>query len=53
MLPGFGCHAYPSDMKAFVLSYRYLGKKHMIILGRYGVVTVDQERRTSQDAALP
>lgn len=43
-LPGFGVRVYPSGAKVFVLSYRHEGRKHIVTLGRFGVLTVDQAR---------
>lgn len=43
-LPGFGLRVYPSRAKTFVLSYRHEGRKHIITIGKYGVLTVDQAR---------
>jgi hypothetical protein len=51
-LPGFGCRIYPSGKKAFVFSYRYLGQKHMMVLGRYGVLTVDQARKKAKSLSV-
>ena len=43
-VPGFGVRIYPTGKKAFVLSYRVQGRKRLLTLGRYGVLTVDQAR---------
>lgn len=45
-MPGFGLRVYPSDRKAFVLSYRNAtGRKRLITLGTYGRdLTLDQAR---------
>jgi hypothetical protein len=42
----------PTGKKAFVLSYRYLGQKHMMVLGRYGVLTVDQARKKAKSLSV-
>lgn len=42
--PGFGVRVYPSERKAFVLSYRAAGRKRLMTLGTFGVVTLDQAR---------
>jgi len=43
-LPGFGVRIYPTGKKAFVLSYRANGRKHIMTIGAYGVLTLDQAR---------
>lgn len=44
-IPGFGVRVYPSGIKAFVLSYRFKGRKRLMRLGRFGAdLTVDQAR---------
>lgn len=43
-VPGFGCRIYPGGRKAFVLSYRAGGRKRLLTLGTFGVVTLDQAR---------
>jgi integrase len=48
-LPGFGVRVYPSKAKTFVLSYRHEGRKHIITLGRYGVLTVEEARDMAKD----
>jgi hypothetical protein len=51
-LPGFGCRVYPSGKKAFVFSYRNAGQKHMLVLGRYGLLTVDQARKKAKSLSV-
>jgi integrase len=46
---GFGVRVYPSGAKTFVLAYRHEGRKHIVTLGRYGVLTVDQARTLAVD----
>ncbi len=48
-LPCFGLRIYPSGRKAFVVSYRYQRRKKIKVLGRYGVLTVDQARRRARE----
>lgn len=43
-LPGFGIRIYPTDRKAFILSYRSNGRKRFLTLGSYGVLTLEQAR---------
>lgn len=47
-LPGFGVRVYPTDRKAFVLSYRTNGRKRLLTLGAYGPLTLDQARRLAK-----
>ena len=42
--PGFGVRVYPGGRKAFVLSYRAEGRKRLLTIGTYGVLTLDQAR---------
>jgi integrase len=45
-LRGFGARAMPSGLKVFVLQYRNEeGRSRRIVLGRYGVLTVEQARK--------
>ncbi len=43
-VPGFGCRVFPSGRKSFVLSYRAGGRKRLMTIGTFGVLTVDQAR---------
>jgi integrase len=47
-LPGFGCRIFPSGKKSFVLSYRADGRKRLMTVGNYGVLTLDQARRAAR-----
>lgn len=47
-VPGFGCRIFPSGAKSFVLSYRAAGRKRMMTIGTYGVLTLDQARKTAR-----
>ena len=49
-VPGFGLRVYPSNRKAFVLSYRLHGRKRLLTLGTYGVLTVQQGREAARKA---
>ena len=42
---GLGLRIYPSGKKSFVLSYRSGGRKRLMVLGTFGVVTIDEARR--------
>jgi integrase len=44
LLPGFGVRLFPSGRKAFVLSYRHQGRKRLMTIGQYGVLTLDAAR---------
>ena len=43
-LPGFGVRIYPNGKRSFVLSYRCHGRKRLMVLGPYGVLTLEQAR---------
>ncbi|MEE8227576.1 MAG: Arm DNA-binding domain-containing protein, partial [Kiloniellales bacterium] len=43
-MTGLGLRLYPSGRKAFVLSYRALGRKRLMTLGNFGVLTLEQAR---------
>ncbi len=47
-ITGLGLRIYPSGKKAFVLSYRADGQKHLMALGPFGVLTVDQARNLAR-----
>jgi integrase len=46
---GFGVRVYPSGKKGFVLSYRADGRKRLISLGDFGVLTVDEARKMARE----
>ena len=48
LLPGFGVRIYPNNKKVFVLSYRTQGRKRLMTLGAYGVLTLDQARNSAR-----
>lgn len=48
-IPGLGVRVYPSGKIAFVLSYRFEGRKRLYTLGRYGVITLDQARQLARE----
>lgn len=45
---GFGIRIYPTGKKTFVLSYRVAGRKHIMTVGAYGVLTVDEARKLAR-----
>lgn len=48
-LRGFGVRITPSSLKTFVLQYRNAeGRSRRIVLGRYGVMTVEKAREQAQ-----
>ncbi len=51
-LPGFGVRVYPSGAKSFVLSYRCHGRKRLMVLGRYGVLTLEIARDKARQAMV-
>lgn len=48
-LTGLGLRVYPSGKKSFVLSYRQNGRKRLMVLGKYGVHTIDEARELAID----
>lgn len=48
-IPGFGLRIYPTGKKSFVLSYRSDGRKHIMTVGRYGVLTLEQARGDAKE----
>ncbi len=38
---GFGLRLYTGGRKAFLLSYRFSGRKRLMTLGTFGVLTLD------------
>ena len=48
-LPSFGLRIYPSGKKSFVLFYRHNGRAHMVVVGKYGVFTIDQARKKAKE----
>lgn len=47
-VPGLGLRLYPSGRKAFVLSYRASGRKRLMTLGNFGVLTLEQARERAR-----
>ena len=47
-LSGLGLRVYPTGKKAFVLSYRVNGRKRLMTLGAYGVLTLDEARKKAR-----
>ncbi len=43
-MTGLGLRLYPSGKKTFVLSYRASGRKRLMTLGNFGVLTLEQAR---------
>lgn len=48
---GFGVRVYPSGKKSFILQYRVNGKQHLLTLGLYGKITLDQAREIAKKRA--
>lgn len=48
-IPGFGVRVYPSGKKSFVLAYRHAGRKRIMVLGRYGTITLAQAREMARN----
>jgi len=47
-IKGFGLRVYPTGRKAFILSYRCSGKKHLYTIGDYGTWTPDQAKKEAR-----
>lgn len=45
---GFGIRIYPSSKKSFVVSYRIQNRKHLLTLGDFGILTLDQARKMAR-----
>ena len=48
-LPGFGLRITPQNAKSFIITYRIGGRKKMLTLGKYGVLTVEQARTMARE----
>ena len=51
-IAGFGIRIYPNGRKTFVLSYRCNGRKRLMTLGAYGVITLDEARTLARKALV-
>jgi integrase len=49
---GFGIRIYPSGKKAFVLSYRINNRKHLLTIGDFGILTLDQARKLAKQECV-
>jgi integrase len=47
-VPGFGLRIYPSGKKSFIISYRADGRKRRMVIGRYGILTVQEARERAR-----
>ena len=47
-IPGLWLRLYPSGAKSFVLRYRHGGRVRYYVLGRYGVLTLEQARKKAR-----
>ena len=47
-VPGFGLRVYPGGRKSFVLSYRHRTRKHLLTIGSFGALTVQQARERAR-----
>lgn len=47
-VPGFGVRLYPSDKRSFVVSYRFNGRKRLMVLGSVDVISLDQARKKAR-----
>lgn len=49
---GFGVRIYPTGRKAFVVSYRTAGRKRLMTLENYGVMTLDEAKTKAKQVLL-
>jgi integrase len=47
-LSGFGIRLYSGGKKSFVLSYRVMGQKKLMVIGNFGALTVDEARNIAK-----
>ncbi len=47
-LAGFGIRLYSGGKKSFVLSYRLMGQKKLMVIGGYGALTLDEARNIAK-----
>ncbi|MEE8138016.1 MAG: Arm DNA-binding domain-containing protein, partial [Thermoanaerobaculia bacterium] len=47
-LPGFGLRVTPDNVKTFILSYRSGGRKRLMKIARFGILTVDEARKKAR-----
>ena len=52
LIIGLGLRIYPNGRKSFVLSYRCNGRKRLMSLGAYGVITLDEARNLARKALV-
>lgn len=45
---GLGIRIYPSGKKSFLISYRVNKRKHLLTLGNFGILTLDQARKMAR-----
>jgi len=45
---GFGVRVYPTGKRSFFIDYRIGGRQRRMVLGQFGVLTVDQARKLAQ-----
>ncbi len=51
-LPGFGLRVYPSGRKSFVVFYRAGTRQRFMVLGRFGILTVQEARAKARKALV-
>ena len=47
-VPGFAVRVYPSGSKSFLIDYRLNGRQRRMVLGRYGILTLEQARKMAK-----
>jgi integrase len=47
-VPGFAVRVYPSGAKSFLVDYRFNGRQKRMVIGKYGVLTLDEARKRAR-----
>lgn len=50
--PGFGVRVYPNGSKSFILDYRLKGRQRRMVIGRFGIWSLDEARKQARRYAV-